>query len=54
MVLNCDFEYGLSSEVQGRLWLLATSRSTSKLATGLERIEVPRSGCGVSAPGITS
>ncbi len=38
----------------GRLWLLATSRSINKLATGLERMEVPRSACSVSAPGSTS
>ena len=36
------------------MWLLATSRSTNKLATGLERMDVPRSACSVSAPGITS
>ena len=37
MVLNCDSEYGLSSETWGRLWLLVMSRSTSKAATGLDR-----------------
>ena len=29
IVLNCASEYGLSSETWGRLWLLATPRSTS-------------------------
>src|SRR5229473_2106167 len=36
-VLNWASEYGLSSETCGRLWVLATSRSTSKAATGLRR-----------------
>jgi hypothetical protein len=31
----------LSSETWGRLWLLASFRSTSSAATGLERMLVP-------------
>src|ERR1022692_1907881 len=40
-VLNCASEYGLSSETCGRLCVLVTCRSTSKAATGLERIRAP-------------
>jgi hypothetical protein len=51
MVLNCDSVYGLSSETKGRLWLLMTPRSARRSATGLERMEAPRSACKVSSPG---
>jgi hypothetical protein len=51
MVLNGDSVYGLSSKTKGRLWLLMTPRSARRSATGLERMEAPRSACKVSSPG---
>lgn len=52
--LKLRFRIGLSSDIFGRLRVLSTSRSIKKMATGLERIGVPRSACSVSAPAITS
>lgn len=49
-VLNCDSEYGLSSETCGRLWVRATFRSISSFATVLERMLVLRSACRVRIP----
>jgi hypothetical protein len=37
IVLNCDSEYGLSSDTCGRLWLLVMSRSTSTTAAAVTR-----------------
>jgi hypothetical protein len=42
-VLNCASEYGLSVLVYDREWVLVTPRSASRNATGLDRIDYPRS-----------
>ena len=52
--LKLRFRIGLSSDILGRLRVLNTSESIKKLATGSERMEVPRSASSVRDPAITS
>ena len=51
IVLNWASENGLSLETCGRLCILVTAKSASSSATGLLRIDEPRSACSVSWPG---
>jgi hypothetical protein len=50
-VLTWLSEYGLSLQRWGREWVLVSSRSASRNATGLEVIDEPRSACTVRVPG---
>jgi hypothetical protein len=50
-VLNYASENGLSSDTWGRPWVFVTPRSAKSSATGLLRIELPRSAWSVSWPG---